>query len=534
MSTFAGTGALVRLILRRDRWLLPLWIVLLAAYPLLNVYATERLNPTAAARQAYVDAIGSNPGFRMIEGPVYGSSLGALATWRAGDALWIVGLLSLLTIIRHTRAEEEAGRRELLGATVVGRHAGLAAALTVVLAANLALALISALGLIGQGLPGGGSIALGLKIAAVGWVFAALAAVVAQLAESATAARAAAVAALGAAFLLRAAGDAAGADGGASWLSWLSPIGWAHQIRPFAGERWWILALAVGVAAALAAAAVALSARRDVGAGVLRPRLGPATASPGLRSPIALAWRLHRGALLGWAAGLAMIGGVLGGSAAGAADMFKESQQVQGVFQQFGGRAGSSDIFLAAIMSLLGLLASAYAVQAVLRLRVEEAGLRAEPVLATAVGRVRWAASHLVYAYLGPAVALAAAGLVGGLVYGLSVGDVRRELPRVLAGALVQLPATWVLVGVAAALFGLLPRFATGGWAALALFLFLYLLGAPLQLSQWLLNISPFTHIPKIPGGAMAATPLVWLVGIAAVLTIAGLVGLHRRDIGRV
>lgn len=35
----------------------------------------------------------------------------------------VTGLVSILLVIRHTRAEEQAGRRELLGAAVVGRHA---------------------------------------------------------------------------------------------------------------------------------------------------------------------------------------------------------------------------------------------------------------------------------------------------------------------------------------------------------------------------------------------------------------------------
>jgi ABC-2 type transport system permease protein len=85
-------------------------------------------------------------------------------------------------------------------------------------------------------------------------------------------------------------------------------------------------------------------------------------------------------------------------------------------------------------------------------------GLRAEPVLATSAGRLRWAASHLVFSCAGPAAALAAAGLAAGLAYGSSTGDVGRQLPRVLGGALVQLPAVWVLAGIAVALFGLLPR----------------------------------------------------------------------------
>jgi ABC-2 type transport system permease protein len=44
--------------------------------------------------------------------------------------------------------------------------------------------------------------------------------------------------------------------------------------------------------------------------------------------------------------------------------------------------------------------------------------------------------------------------------------------------------------------------------------------------------VSPFTHIPKVPGGDVSVTPLIWLTAIVAVLTVAGLTGLRRRDIG--
>lgn len=228
-----------------------------------------------------------------------------------------------------------------------------------------------------------------------------------------------------------------------------------------------------------------------------------------------------------------MIGGVLSGSAKGAGEMFRESRQVEDVFGRLGGQGGPDDLFLSGIMGMLGLLAAAYAVQAVLRLRTEEVALRAEPVLATSIGRLRWAGSYLVFGLLGPAVALAAAGLAGGLVYGASVSDLARELPRVLAGAMVQLPAVWVLAGITVALFGILPRFALAGWSALGVVLAIWLLGVSLALDQQVLNVSPFTHLPKLPGSEMVTLPLVWQLAITAALVITGLAGIHRRDIAR-
>jgi ABC-2 type transport system permease protein len=101
----------------------------------------------------------------------------------------------------------------------------------------------------------------------------------------------------------------------------------------------------------------------------------------------------------------------------------------------------------------------------------------------------------------------------------------------VLAGAIVQLPAVWVLAAVAIALIGLLPRLAGAAWAAFAGCLLLGLVGAALQLDQRLMDLSPFTHIPKVPGAGVPTTPLVALAAVAAALAAAGLAALRRRNI---
>jgi ABC-2 type transport system permease protein len=292
-----------------------------------------------------------------------------------------------------------------------------------------------------------------------------------------------------------------------------------------------VLALAAGLTAALTAAAIALSARRDLGAGLLPTRPGPATAATSLRSPLALAWRLHRSLLAAWTAGFAALGAVFGGVAEGIGDMGQDNKNLQDLFTRMGGRGALIDAFLASVMALLGLIAAAYAVQATLKLQTEESSGRAEPVLATAVSRLRWAGGHLTFSILGPTSALAAAGLTTGLTHGLNTGHVGAELPRVLGAAMVQLPAVWALAALAVALFGLVPYLTPAAWGALAAYLVLLTVGATLQLNQWLLDLSLFTHTPKAPAADVTATPLATLTATAVILTAAGLTGLQHRDI---
>jgi ABC-2 type transport system permease protein len=533
MRSLAGTGALLRLALRRDRIMIPAWVYAFAAVAYASAASTKKLYPTLASRRDFAAGAGSNTTTIAIYGPSADlHTLGGLATWKMSAlGAVLVGLMSTFIVTRHTRADEETGRLELVGAGVVGRRAPLTVALLAALIANLAIAVFVGAGLAAGGVPAGGSFAFGFALAAAGCMFAAVAAVAAQLAESARTANGIVIAVLAAAYVLRAAGDAAGAGSWMAGLSWGSPIGWTQHIRPFGPIHWWVFAAVAAFVIAAVCLAYALVAERDLGAGLFPPRPGPAHAPRGLRSALGLAWRLERGPLLAWTAGFAIYGGVIGGIAGSVGDLVNGSPSAEKLFAQLGGHFALVNAFIAAMMGFMGVLAAVYATAAVLRLRAEETGQRAEPVLAAAVGRTRWAFSHLAFAIAGPVVLLGAAGLVAGLTHGAR-GDMATQLPRVLGAAFVQLPAAWALTGFALALFGLAPRFATVSWGAVAVALLAGEFGPVLGLSQWAMDVSPFTHIPKLPGSAFTAVPLIWLTAAAAALVAAGLVGFRQRDIG--
>ncbi|MBA9005198.1 ABC transporter permease [Thermomonospora cellulosilytica] len=531
MNALTGTGGMVRLILRRDRLVLPILVLWLGLLPAGFVSATEQLYPTAAEQLQYARTPGATPTFLALYGPMYDPGLAGIVVQRAGFVPVVMAVVTVIVMIRHTRAEEEAGRRELLGATVLGRGAAVAAALLVTAGASLAAGLLLAAGMTAQGLPVAGSIAFGGQIAAAGCLFAAVAAVTAQLAQSAAAARGAALALLGAAFVVRMASDVGGTGNGLSWLGWLSPLGWVQRVRPYAAERWWLFALIAAGTGALAWAAARLAARRDLGAGIWPQRPGAADAPSWLAGPFGLAWRLHSRPLYGWLAAFAALGAVYGGVAGGIEDMLRDSPGLRDIFTRMGGQAGLLDAYFSSSMNVLGLIASAYAVSAALRLRSEEASLHAEPLLATPVGRLRWAASHLTFTLAGPAAAMTVGGLVAGLVHGLDTGRVGDVLPRVLGAATAQVPAVWVIAALSVALFGLLPHWTGLSWAAVAAAAGITLFGAVLDLGQWLLDLSPFTHIPVLGVRDVSPTPFLGLLALTTMLMVIGMAGFRRRDL---
>jgi hypothetical protein len=200
---------------------------------------------------------------------------------------------------------------------------------------------------------------------------------------------------------------------------------------------------------------------------------------------------------------------MIGYLATTSADLLAANPQLANLFAHFGGASAYTDALFTLSLTFLGWVAAAYAITATLRLQSEEVEGRADHVLATAVSRLRWAASDLALAVIGSAVLLAAFGLPAGLAYGLSTGNVGYELPRVLVATLAYLPAVWVVAGIAMALYGLVPRLSFVSWGALGAFVLVELIGETLQVSQSVLNISPFNHVPKVLVSGVSSMPLV-------------------------
>ena len=181
MSRFAGTWALTRFALRRDRLLIPVWIIVFVLSTVSTASATMALYPDTTSRTIAATGVNEVPVAVAFYGRIWDpTSLGALSLLKLGGfGGAMVAILAIMLVTRHTRAEEEKGRTELIGATVVGEWAWIAAALTVTTATMLAIGILSGVGLIAVGLPSTGSMAFGLAWATMGMSFAPTAAVTA-------------------------------------------------------------------------------------------------------------------------------------------------------------------------------------------------------------------------------------------------------------------------------------------------------------------------------------------------------------------
>ena len=532
MSGLAGTGTMLRLDLRRDRALIPLSVVALVAFAGSSAQATLALYLSPAQAVEAAKGVAASPALTGMYGPIADptnpDSVAILKTMVMGGVF--TALLASALVRRHTRTEEETGRTELLGAGVLGRKAPLTAALLLAAAVVVVTGLLASISLVANGLGTSGSIAFGLAWVGIGLSFSGITAVAAQVTQTARGCAGFALGALGVAYLLRAVGDTS--TGALGPLTWLSPIGWAEKLEVFGADRFVVMLIPLAFFVCTVGVAFALLERRDLGTGLVAPRPGPATAATSLDSPFALAWRLQRGGLLACAIAYLVLGLVLGAVASNVGSVV-DTPEVEDVLRKMGGDAATlSDVFLSTELRFLAVGAAAYGIFTALRLRAEETARHAEQLLATTSSRHSLLASHAVLALLGSAavmallglgLAVSAAGPYGGFVPGLA---------HIMPAALSPIPAVWVCIGLALAIFGSQPRLVFAAWGLLAAFLVLGEFGPLLNLPSAAIDLSPFSHGSVVPGGTVAAAPHLALLAIAGALVIAAAGTFRRRDIG--
>jgi ABC-2 type transport system permease protein len=523
---FVGTGTLLRLALRRDRVRLPVWIVVLAGLTYSSGSTMRTTFPTQASLDAYAHSMATSPAVVFLAGPPVALDTLAGVVLNKVGFVGIVGaaLMAIFEVVRHTRTDEEEGRTELVRGGVVGRDAAPAAAMLLVTGACVALALALALATAAASVSWPDALLFGFSVGGLGLVTAATTLVAAQVVSHGRTATGIALALFGVGYVLRGIGDV-----NENALIWFSPVGWAQATHPVGDPRWWPLLLPVVATVVLVVVALRLGSLRDVGAGLVAERRGPATASARLGSGFGLAMRIQRGMLISWVAGIAALGLTYGSLTKGVEDLARNNPTLEKFFEA-AGQGSLVDSFLATMLLVLALLTGAYATASASRLSAEEAAGRLEPLLATGLSRTRWMLESLAATLLGSIAVLYAGGLGLGTSYGISVGDPGEAL-RLAGQQLVYLPAVLLLAALAALLHGWAPGWGKVVWVVLAVWFVLDYLGGLLHVPDWLVKSSPFAHIPEVPVAALTWTAPLVITALCLLLVAAGVAGFRRRDI---
>lgn len=523
---------------RRDWLQVLLWGVGTALLAYASFIGVRDAYGTAQDRTSLLAAALANPVILMFRGLPSGADEGAFMIFLIFPWLAILAaFMSTFLAVRHTRGDEETGRAELVAATPAARTMPFAATALHGLLANALLAALVAGAFLAVGAETEGALLAGTATGAVGVTFLGVGLLAAQLMRTSRGANSLAVWTLMATFVIAGFGNAIGTPSDdltrmeSSWLTWLSPFGWGENTRAFDENLWWPALLSLGVGAALAAVSAVLVAARDLGGSFIAERLGRADASPALSGPMALVWRLTRGAVLGWAVGGFLIGVLSTSLASLVEEIGASNPAVEQILRQISGAGSVQQGTITTFFTMLGVLAACCAVQVVCRARQEEAHGTAEPLLAAPVGRVRWLADYLVVALIGVVLVIAAA--IAGAALGIAGQDGDTDLMRtVLVTGAGQVAAASVFLVVTALAFVLVPRATIPlGWSLVLLGMALGLFGPLFGFPEWLVQASPIAVTPFVDGDAVDLRGLWWLVLATGAGAVASLSLMRRREL---
>ncbi|MCL1792241.1 MAG: ABC transporter permease [Oscillospiraceae bacterium] len=537
-GNFENTGKLVRFMLKREIVTSTVWIVILALFSAALAPAMSGMFDTDGRAQ-FVATL-DNPVMVAMMGPVYGAdnyTEGAMYTGMM--LLWVViaaAVMNIFLVVRHTRADEEKGRAEVVRSLPVGRLANLNAAMLTALIINAVLGLSTGLGLAAMGVANmgfAGSMLFGAAVGAGGLAFAAVTALFCQLSTSRSGAAGFSFLALGVFYMLRAAGDMQNSE----ILSCISPLGLVLRAQAYIENRWWPIFVLLTISAAISAAAYRLNSIRDLDQGFIPARPGKKQASVFLRSNFGLSFRLLRNTVIVWVIVMfslgASYGSIIGDIGTFVGDS-PEYLQILGMPKELVDTLTGAEkesivqtYFMSFVTSMMTLIAIVPLLLAAMKPRSEEKDHRAEHVLSRVVPRGRYLAAYTAIAYLSSAL-IPCATAAG--IYAPTGAASPFSLADLFKANLAYLPALWVMIGIAVFLVGALPKFSGAIWGYYGFVCFSSFIGEVIGLPDWLLGIAPLKHVSKVLLVDIDYVPLIVMTAIAIALTAAGFVFYRKRE----
>lgn len=530
---FYNTGKLTKFIGKREFVITLIWFVITIGMTLGVSVAFDNLFETEEARVAMAETM-RNPAMTVMVGPGYGIDNYHTGAMMSHEMLLFTGIaiaiMNIFLVARHTRKDEEEGRLEVIRSLPVGRLSSLSATMIVCVIVNTLLTIILGLGMFVLGIASmdlAGCMLYAIALGLIGIVFGAITAIFVQLSSSSKGAIGYSFMFLGVAYIIRGMGDV-----GNELLSLISPLGLPLRISPFVDNNLWPILVMKIIAFIAILIAFHFNSKRDLGAGLIPAKKGKAYASSSLLSPFGFARKLLRTSTIWWVIALFTLGATYG-SVFGDIDTFLSSNDV---FQQMftnpaiGAPYTLAESFMATIIVIMAIMAAIPVIIAVLRIRKEETSGRLEHILSRNVSRTKMFGCFLMIAIITSFVVLAAAG-VGLWVAAAAVMDEPISFTTVMASSLAHLPAIWVMIGLAMVLIAYLPRYTSIIWGYVGFSFVAVYLGELLKFPEFIIRLSPFGNVPKIPVTEFNMLTAILLVVISIILFIIGFIGYKRRDI---
>jgi ABC-2 type transport system permease protein len=492
-----------------------------------------KIYKTAAQRDALAATYGSSKATSALFGPAPQlQTVSGYTVFKISMTLMILGAIwGLLTSTRLLRGEEESGRWDFLVTGQTTRRGATTQALAGLGAGAMTLWLVTAIITVLSGVSSSVNIAAGpslyfaLALVATAVMFLAVGAVTSQLAATRRRAASWGAAFLGLSYALRLMADA---GVGLHGLIWSSPLGWVEQLEPLTSPQPLVLLPIAAFTAALAAIAVHLAGKRDVGESIVPDRTHSEAHLGLLFGPTGLAIRLLRATVIGWwvaIAGSALLYGLIAKSAGATI-----SGSVEEVFSKLGASGTGADAVLGVCFLIEAILIAFVAAGQVTSARSEESGGMLDLFLTRPVSRQSWLGGRLLVALL----VLLVSGVVAGIFawLGAATQHTGLRLTTLLDAGVNLVPPAIVVLGLGVLAFGIRPRatsivvYGVLGWSLLVV-----IVGGIGAINHWVLDTSVFHHMASAPAVRpnWEANALMTIIGVSAALL--GGFAFSRRDL---
>ena len=527
---FTNTGVLSRLILRRDRIRIPVWIISIVLFTVMIAVVLPDLYGTGSERQIMAETM-RNPSITVMLGPGYGldnyTDGAMMAHFMLVFSAVATGIMGILLTTRHTREDEEEGRIEMIRSLPVGTLSPLASTFIINTLTSIIIFILVGIGLFSLGIDTidlNGSMLYGASLGAIAIFFSALTGLFAQLTSNNRASLGFSFSLLIFFYMLRGIGDV-----GNEALSLISPLGLILRTEVYVNNYWWPVFATLGISLLIFTLSLYLNSIRDLGAGFLPTRSGRKNASKFLPSPLGLSLRLQRTSIIAWIIGIFILG-VSYGSILGDLEGFLGTSDIIKQMLPEAEGMNMTERFVTMLMTIMSILGTIPILIYVLKVNDEEKRNRTEQVLSKAVSRNSLLGSYTIISVVAaPLIQLMSVlGLWSAAVF---VMDDVIALETFFKAGFVHLPAMWIMVGLAVLLIGFIPKLSSLTWAYLGYSFFVVYLGDMLQLPDWLAKLSPFGHIPQVPIEEVRLSTMVILIIIAILSIVAGFIGYNKRDI---
>lgn len=530
---FKKTFFLTRFNIKRDWLKIIIWAVALIALfvgvaaKFTGLYGTQTAIDQiikTLKTPAMISLFGKMPSGPYTTADVFASEMTVFMT--------IVAVIMNFSFIIHaTRGEKETGTLEIIQSHSVGRLSNLSSALLENFLINLVIGLIYAIGLEFAGLTGtntNGNFLLGLGLGLAGFMFSTIAAVIAQLTDNSRSATILSYIIFGIMYLARMVTDISHPQ-----ATWYIPLGWVEKFSTYKDNNWLPVILMFCLSFVMIFIAFTLNNHRDIGSGIIATRSGKSNASPFLRGPLSLFWRLNRVSLIVWLFGLMILGATYGSVFNTIGDILKTNPLLKQLLNTQAINAANILIikeFLAILMIVFAILALVPGLMLINYLKTGEEKGYLELIHSKPIGRLKLFNSILALAIVAAAT-IFFAGILGLYVGGKAVMKHPIALSIFMRGYTGYLSPMLIMLGISVCLVGWLPKLVVLNYGYIVVTFFIQYFGKLIKLPDWSKKISPFGFINQVPVKNFDVSTFWWQIAIGIILIVIGYLGYRRRDL---